>query len=783
MPRKEYLSSEDRTRLDYPPELVGDQRNLLMQLPDWARQYLRGLQTPTNQVGFLLQLGYFRVVSRFFVASRYPIRDIDYVIARLLVDPNGVQMESYSGRTFLRHQKDILHYLGYQAFDNQASSLVLQEAKRLVALQTQPTLILEAMVGYLDEHRIEVPAYPTLRSLLEDALYRYEKELEKILLDHLRPEDKTLLDSLLKQHTSYQEDERSQLKIKRYELTFFKRISQSMQPSVIKGRVENFERLKNMHGQLLPVIERLGLSQTAVRFYAEYVIDNQVFQVADRTTMRYLLLIAFIIHQYYQLGDALIITFNQAVLGALGDCETQIKESLYEGRLSTAKLVNAVTIRSRNHIDILQEVDRIIHDSALEATQKVALIDQLLEQKKLSATILTLDGQRLTDLKTVNSRINEREDFFETLEKVSVKLQVRVSDIVKVLVADTQTSQKDILEAWLYFQQKDGVIAQNASVPMNFLSLEERQKVLTPEGKLRTSLYKVLLFREIRDHLRSGALNIHSSYEYRSFEEYLISRSQWLKEKDTLLQKACLTHHLRAAPTLLQLNERLNHQFKVVNERLDAGENPQVYFDEAGQWHLHRYRAEVPEETEVENLYPQHRAVSLLEVLTTIDNLTGFKEAFQHKGLDYLPARPANKFFYATIMGLGCNIGIRKMSLISRGVPMNGLETTAIQYFSPDMTLQANDRFVAFSNSLPLTAQFQNHPGFVHTASDGQKYDISVASLRAAWSFKYFGHGKGVTVYTHLDEAGQLIYSTVFSSDHREALYVLNGLMHNGVIN
>jgi hypothetical protein len=157
MPRKEYLSSEDRTRLDYPPELVGDQRNLLMQLPDWARQYLRGLQTPTNQVGFLLQLGYFRVVSRFFVASRYPIRDIDYVIARLLVDPNGVQMESYSGRTFLRHQKDILHYLGYQAFDNQASSLVLQEAKRLVALQTQPTLILEAMVGYLDEHRIEVP--------------------------------------------------------------------------------------------------------------------------------------------------------------------------------------------------------------------------------------------------------------------------------------------------------------------------------------------------------------------------------------------------------------------------------------------------------------------------------------------------------------------------------------------------------------------------------------------------------------------------------------------------
>ena len=57
-----------------------------------------------------------------------------------------------------------------------------------------------------------------------------------------------------------------------------------------------------------------------------------------------------------------------------------------------------------------------------------------------------------------------------------------------------------------------------------------------------------------------------------------------------------------------------------------------------------------------------------------------------------------------------------------------------------------------------------------------------MASLRAAWSFKYFGNGKGVTVYSHLDEAGQLIYSTVLSSADHEAPYMVNGLMHNRVI-
>ena len=120
------------------------------------------------------------------------------------------------------------------------------------------------------------------------------------------------------------------------------------------------------------------------------------------------------------------------------------------------------------------------------------------------------------------------------------------------------------------------------------------------------------------------------------------------------------------------------------------------------------------------NLYPQNRAVSLLEVLTTVEELTGFTETFQHKGLEYLPPRPANKFFFASIIGFGCNIGIRKMSLISRHITVNGLETTSIQYFSPDITLKANDLVLAFGNQLPLTESFRNHPGFVHTSSDGQ---------------------------------------------------------------
>ncbi len=86
---------------------------------------------------------------------------------------------------------------------------------------------------------------------------------------------------------------------------------------------------------------------------------------------------------------------------------------------------------------------------------------------------------------------------------------------------------------------------------------------------------------------------------------------------------------------------------------------------------------------------------------------------------------------------------------------------------APADRLEASDCIVARSNALPLTDLLRRQENFIHTGSDGQKYDVSAPSLRAAASFKYHGNGEGMTVYSGLDEAGQLIYSTVFNSAGR----------------
>lgn len=136
MARKEYLTPEERNRFEYPPQLLAEQKGLFLQLPDWASNYLKTLQTPKNQVGFLIELGYFRVVSRFFLSNRFIQSDVDYITTVIMVDPNQVNMTDYIGGTFRRHQEDILVQLGYTGFNKEASNLVSFEMKRMVSLRT-----------------------------------------------------------------------------------------------------------------------------------------------------------------------------------------------------------------------------------------------------------------------------------------------------------------------------------------------------------------------------------------------------------------------------------------------------------------------------------------------------------------------------------------------------------------------------------------------------------------------------------------------------------------------
>ncbi len=181
-------------------------------------------------------------------------------------------------------------------------------------------------------------------------------------------------------------------------------------------------------------------------------------------------------------------------------------------------------------------------------------------------------------------------------------------------------------------------------------------------------------------------------------------------------------------------------------------------------------------------LFPEPGVISLHEVLHTVNQQCHFADCLEHWSPRHRPPRPAGRVFFAGIMAYGCNLGLTRMAHATKHVPLSTLENTVNWYFSLENLRRANDAVVALIGKLPVSRLFKRHPEAVHTSSDGQKYYVAVDSIHATYSYKYFGQEKGIVSYGFLDDRHRLFYSTTFSSSEREAPYMVDGLLHNDVV-
>ena len=103
-------------------------------------------------------------------------------------------------------------------------------------------------------------------------------------------------------------------------------------------------------------------------------------------------------------------------------------------------------------------------------------------------------------------------------------------------------------------------------------------------------------------------------------------------------------------------------------------------------------------------------------------------------------------------MGLGCGIGTRRMARIAQGVGEAELEHAVNWHFSLDGVQAANDRILRLTSEMNLPDIYRRAAERLHTASDGQKFEVRKESLNANYSFKYFGKGQGVSAYSFIDD-------------------------------
>jgi TnpA family transposase len=773
MARMKIFSASEEEAFESPPVFTSGERKRFFALPAALSDSARALRTPTNRVRFLLAAGYFKARHKFFL-RQYHAADLDFVAAQLGVSAADVSVEVHPRETYARQQRLILNYFGFVPFDARAKGRIVEDIKRLVAVQVRPRTVLLETIDALTAKKIEIPSYNVLADLVVVALEQRQDALGDIIDDSLTPSQRQKLDALLaKAGVDGAEDGW------RYRLTLLKKPLQSPRPAKIKATLLDQQALQALYLDLQPVIARLKLSYGSIRYYAYSVIKSQIPQVSRRSAAdRYLHLIAFVVYQTYKVNDTLIDILLGAVQATLNTVDKELRETYFEEREKRHQSFSSLVDSLRQNVRAtLSAIKRIVADDRLTDRQKVRLIDSELNPKDAKRGQLEL---QFDAFEQNAAKLNEGPDRLALLEARSLKLQHRVAGIVLQVEFAPNCSKPGLTEALAQYRHKGGVPDRTSTV--EFLGAGERGALTDGSGKFRVSLYKVLLYVEIADAIKSGALNLLHSEKYRSLDDYLIPRADWVANRADYLARAQLKGMANCRATLDSIDRRLDAQYRRVNRRLAAGDNPHLTMRPNGSFHVKTPKLEDVESLSLGFFFPERKYIPLLEALATVDQATHFLGEFEHWQIKYRRAKPAPKIFFAGIMGYGCDIGHRKLAQISKQIDENELDNVVNWYFSLENVQRANDRIVRFMDRMELANLYRREEDVLHTSSDGQKLEVAVDSLNANYSFKYLGKEKGVSVITFIDMRDLMWHSMVISPAERESAYVIDGIMRNEAV-
>ncbi len=740
------LSKEEQERFDSPIAIKSLKQKKSFHFPDYILEKAKQLREPYNQIYFLLAFVSFKSTKKFFILNKFQAQDVLYISSLLAIEKNYTELGDCKKTSISRCNRMILNHFGYKGFDEESEEKLLRFMEGMVARQVKPKLIFWESVDWLIANRVVVPTYFQLSEFILKSLKQHKEKLIATIQAEMTGEIKSFIDDLFVQEGEH--------RVSAYRLTLLKKFSQSTKPTQIKERCADLVLLSGAFGKIVPFLTKLDLEGDGLLYFATSVIKSDIFQLNQRSEEdRYIHIIAFIAHQYYRLQDNLVDTLLSSINGFENSVRRQYKDLCYENRMQS--------IASEHHLKLLLHKIKELTEGNLMPDEKLSQIKCLLQETP-----------HIEDTK------DNHLDYVDLLEKQAIRLQNRIAPIVKIIEFQ---SDKDspLMQAIRFFQKKDGVITKNA--PLDFLKETEKNSVLS--NGFRASLYKIYLFLYIAQAVKSGQLNLQESYKYRSLDGYLIDKGKWERMKAILIPQANLSHFQDPKTVIASLKEALWYRYQHVNHPIRLVQNSHLRIQKDLSFSIRTPALEEQFSEKLRPYFPDKHIISLPEILATIEKQTHFLENFTHWQNQYHKKSSFNpKTLYAAIIGLGCSIGISKMSRISSEIGENALYNTVNWYFSLENIRSANDQIIAFMDKMELPNLYRKQKNLLHTASDGQKFEIRGESLNANYSFKYFGKNQGISVNSFIDERHFLWHSLVFSASERESAYVIDGLMHHETI-
>ena len=552
MPNLQLLTELQQANFDDSPTFSKSQQERFFALNLETQKFVDNFRVTIHQIGFLIQLAYFRASGKFFPNNLFKKSDVEYVCGMLGINHKTFandDLSKYSRQIRFQHQKYILNDLGWDKFTSKHQQALQDELNVHARKQIDPKLLLPIATKFLINRKIEIPTYYVLAKLISKAYNKMESQLVSIVNSTLSNSQKLILDDLIliddKKHQHY----------KYSALSRIKRFTYSTKIKDIEKSIKNYKLLKSFYEKFESVYKRLELAENATCYYSDWVSKSKLFQLKqfkDRSKA-YLYLLAHLKHQYFKQTDLYVDVLLKLTSNAAGTMKRKLgkhyNNHVREQKKSLNGLVNSYKNFKQRYKDILNTLSD--NGKAFELRNEEA---QMIALNKLKENSLDeKDIANLIDKNEFNKKLKNK-----LFSSIGASLQRKLTPIIRELDFEASGSGIKTLQA------------------IHSIILSEKKET---KNKL---INKGSLFCNILKSIKAGELNVRRSYNYLSIGEYFIPKEKWRHSSFEILMLNDLSQYFFPEKTLDSLKEILKQRYEIVNQHYKEGNNKYLSFSKTG---------------------------------------------------------------------------------------------------------------------------------------------------------------------------------------------------------
>lgn len=739
---KRFLTKIDRDNLNnFPKEISYDDMVKYFTINHFDMKQIPIQSSSYNKLGFAIQLCSLRYMG--FIPkdlTSLPKHVLHYLSQQLNIDPNCVGDYGNREKTVRKHQSIIANYFGFNKPDEGYESELLKWITDRAMEHNKPSLLLHSVLDKLFTDKIIRPGITVLEELISVGRNNSNKITYGLLSHILTDEIKAFLEDIL---ISKNEEGN-------YIFSWLKGRANSNTPENLIECVKKLDYLKKYD---VDNWDLTALNPNRVKFLSHIAKRTNIVSIRRfKNSRKYPVLISFLYQTFVEILDEMIDIFNACV-----------EKTFNNAKKDYNKFKSQNTKRTEKEIKLFKKIGSLILDEVIEDINLRKEIYNTVPKDELEKAIKDCDEIIRSD----NSQ------YFLFLKNKYSYIRKFSPTFLKSIIFNSSKSFSPLLEAIEILNTLNNTNRRKIpdDAPINFISKKALNQIINKEGNIDKALYELSALKELKDGLKSGNVYVDKSRHYADLSTYLITNDKWTSlEKDVCKQ---INLPLEGEKRLNALIEDTIKRYKSVDRLLDKSDKLRL---EKGKIVISPLEAEKKSESLIglekliDNRLPQ---IDLTDLLIEVDSWINYSKCFEHA--DYTETNPDLKYLYASLIGLGSNLGLTRMSQIS-SLSYNKLSYLSNWYIREETLKKAIDNTVNYYYHIPLS-RFWGKGSF--SSSDGYDVKTSGKIRNAGYLSRKFGPKKGIFFYSWTGDLYLQYGSKVISANVRDATYVLDGILNN----